>query len=59
MVKRAAQLAGVDDELVTVRPVVGRANSFSELIGGDGDAPAFAPLKGDSARVSLNMTPPV
>lgn len=40
-----AHLSGQDDGLVTVRPVLDRVNSFSELIETAGEEPAFGRLR--------------
>ncbi len=40
-----AHLAGVDDGLVCVRPVLDRAERFAELIQTDADDPAFAAIR--------------
>jgi putative transposase len=40
-----AHLDGVDDGLVTVRPVLDRVERFAELVEGEPDAAAFAALR--------------
>ncbi len=40
-----AHLAGRDDGLASVRPLIGRAPHFADLIEGEADAAAFAPLR--------------
>ena len=40
-----AHLAGEDDGLVAVAPVLSRAPHFAELIEGDGESPAFAAIR--------------
>lgn len=40
-----AHLAGKDDGLVTVRPVLDRVARFADLLEGAGDEPAFAALR--------------
>src|SRR6266851_7776869 len=41
----AAHLAGVDDELVRVRPVLDRVDRFADLLQTDADDPAFRTLR--------------
>ena len=40
-----AHLAGVDDGLVTVTPVLERVGSFASLIEGDAESPAFSAIR--------------
>jgi putative transposase len=40
-----AHLAGEDDGLVTVRPVLDRVDRFAELVAGEADDPAFAAIR--------------
>jgi len=41
----AAHLAGRDDGLVTVRPILDRVANFADLLATAADDPAFAPLR--------------
>ena len=43
--ERAAHLAGRDDGLVRVQPLIERTPHFADLISGEADAEAFLPLR--------------